>query len=112
MAVSISVILYPFYFACLSQCLERHREDQHVPVQMLTPINREVLSSFALHSFCDLCVCFLSPLKGVHFAFCIVVASYGHVSLIVDQLDWQCCRSPLLHCCGVVVGSLVSRCEP
>ena len=29
---------------------------------------------------------------------CILVASYGHVSLTTDQLDW--------HCCGVVVGSL------
>ena len=31
--------------------------------------------------------------------FCILVASYGHVSLIVDQLDWQRCQSP----CGTVV---------
>ena len=38
---------------------------------------------------------------------CILVVSYGHVSLITDQLDWQRCRSPLLHCCGVVVGSLM-----
>ena len=30
---------------------------------------------------------------------CILVASYGHVSLIVDQLDWQRCQSP----CGTVV---------
>ena len=35
---------------------------------------------------------------------CILVASYGHVSLMTDQLDWQRCRSPLLHWCGVVVG--------
>ena len=48
------------------------------------------------------------PLKGGYL--CILVASYGHVSLIIDQLDWQRCRCPLLHCCGVVVGSLVS-CE-
>ena len=41
---------------------------------------------------------------------CILVASYGHVSPIIDQLDWQRCRSRLLHCCGVVVGSPVS-CE-
>ena len=48
----------------------------------------------------------LFPLKGG--CLCILVVSYGHVSLITDQLDWQRCRSPLLHCCGVVVGSLVS----
>ena len=48
----------------------------------------------------------LFPLKGRYL--CILVASYGHVSLITDQLDWQRCRSSLLHCCGVVVGSLVS----
>ena len=33
-----------------------------------------------------LCAFFLSPLKG-GISFCTVVASYGHVSLIVDQLD-------------------------
>ena len=48
----------------------------------------------------------LFPLNGGYL--CIFVASYGHVSLITDRLDWQRCRSPLLHCCGVVVGSLVS----
>ena len=58
----------------------------------------------------NLSVFFLSPLKG-GISFCIVVASYGHVSLIVDQLGWQRCRSPLLHRSGVVVRSLVSRCE-
>ena len=47
----------------------------------------------------------LFPLKGGYL--CILVASYGHVSLITDQLDWQRCRSPLLHYCEVVVGSLV-----
>ena len=31
--------------------------------------------------------------------FCILVPSSGHVSLIVDQFDWQRCRSP----CGTVV---------
>ena len=56
-----------------------------------------------------LCLFPLFPLKGEYF--CILVASYGHVSLIIDQLNWQRCRSPLLHRCGVVVGSLVSRCE-
>ena len=35
-------IFSPLYFACLSQCLERYREDQHVPAQILTPINREM----------------------------------------------------------------------
>ena len=60
-----------------------------------------------LHSFSDvmrLFLCFFSR-EGI---LCILVANYGHVSLITDQLDWQRCRSPLLHCCGVVVGSLVS----
>ena len=57
-----------------------------------------------------LCVLFsLFPLKEGYL--CILVASYGHVLLMIDQLDWQRCRSILLHCCGVVVGSLVSRCE-
>ena len=60
-----------------------------------------------LHSFSDVVRLFsLFPLKGGYL--CILVASYGHVSLIIDQLDWQRCRSPWLHCCGVVVGSLVS----
>ena len=36
-----------------------------------------------------------------------LLQQFGEV-LITDQLDWQRCRSPLLHCCGVVVGSLVS----
>ena len=58
--------------------------------------------------FLRFCVSFSSG-DGI---FCIVVASHGHVSLIVDQLDWQCCRSPLLHRCGLVLGSLASRCEP
>ena len=61
-----------------------------------------------LHSFSDVVRLFLFPLKGGYL--CILVASYGHVSLIIHQLDWQLCGSPLLHCCGVVVGSLVS-CE-
>ena len=62
-----------------------------------------------LHNFSDVMfLFFLFPLNGGYL--CIPVASYGHVSLITDQLDWQRCPSPLLHCCGVVVGSLVS-CE-
>ena len=69
---------------------------------MLTPINREVLLSFVLQSLLDF-VC-LFPFSSQGKAFCIVVASCRHVSLIVDQLDWQCCRTPLLHCCGVVFG--------
>ena len=40
-------------------------------------------------------LCFLSR-EGI---FAILVASYGHVSLIIDQLDWQRCQSP----CGTVV---------
>ena len=40
-------------------------------------------------------LCFLSK-EGI---FCILVASYGHVSLIVDQLDWQRGQPP----CGTVV---------
>ena len=39
----------------------------------------------------------LFPLKGGYS--CILVASFGHVSLIIDQLDWQCCQS----LCGTVV---------
>ena len=60
------------------------------------------------NSFCDFVSLFpLLSREGIlHF-----VPSYGHVSLIVDQLDCQCCRSPLFHCCGVVLGSLVSPCE-
>ena len=44
-----------------------------------------------LHIFSDVMRLFpLFPLKGGYL--CILVASYGHVSLIVDQLDWQRCR--------------------
>ena len=51
-----------------------------------------------LHSFSDVvCLFPLFPVKGGYF--CILVASYGHVSLIIDQLDWQRCQSP----CGTVV---------
>ena len=51
-----------------------------------------------LHSFSDVMRLFpLFPLTGGYLY--ILVASYGHVSLIVDQLDWQRCRSP----CGTVV---------
>ena len=51
-----------------------------------------------LHSFSDvvcLFLCFLSR-EGI---FCILVASYGRVSLIIDQLDRQRCQS----LCGTVV---------
>ena len=41
----------------------------------------------------------LFPLKGVYL--CILLGSYGHVSLITDQLDWQRCRSPLLRGRGI-----------
>ena len=36
----------------------------------------------------------LFPLKVGYL--CILVASYGHVSLITDQLNWQRCRSPFV----------------
>ena len=50
-----------------------------------------------LHSFCEfVCPFSLFPLKGGYL--CILVASYGHVSLTIDQLDWQRCQSP----CGTV----------
>ena len=64
--LSISVCLLRFFFySALSQSvfLERYREDEHVPAQVLTAINREVQSSFMLHSFSDvmrLFPCFLS----------------------------------------------------
>ena len=57
-----------------------------------------------------LCAFFPSPLKG-GISFCIVVASYGHVSLTVDQLDWQSCRSPCHTVVEWSLRSLVSRCE-
>ena len=51
-----------------------------------------------LHSYGDVVRLFsLFPLKGGYL--CILVASYGHVSLIIDQLDWQRCQS----LCGAVV---------
>ena len=50
-------ICVSFCFASLSQCLERYREDENVPAEMLTPINRQVYLSFVLHSFCDF-VCY------------------------------------------------------
>ena len=44
-----------------------------------------------LHRFGDVMRLFpFFPLKGGYL--CILVASYGHVSLITDQLDWQRCR--------------------
>ena len=58
--------------------------------------SRSVVKICVLHSFCEFCVFFLSIKGGISFC---VVAIYGHVSLIVDQLDWQSCRSP---CCTVV----------
>ena len=67
MALSISVFLYPFYFTCLSQCLERYREDWHVPAQVLTPINRVVQSSFMLHSFCEFACLFPFSSQGRDF---------------------------------------------
>ena len=70
---------------------------------------------FLFHSPSDFCVfSFLLSREGelCFCAFCTVVANYGHVSLIVDQLDWQFCRSPLVLCCEVVAESLVSHCEP
>ena len=50
------------------------------------------------------CCVSLSFVSSQGRVFCILVASYGHVSLIVGQLDWQRCRSPFVE-------SLVSRCE-
>ena len=41
----------------------------------------------------------------------MVVASYGHVSLIIESARLAELSISLVHCCGVVVGSLVSRCE-
>ena len=64
---------------------------------------------FCLSQFCDFVHLFLSSSEGF---ICTVVASCGRESLIVDQFDWQCCRSPLLQSCGVVVKSLVRCYEP
>ena len=51
-----------------------------------------------LHSFSDVVRLFsLFPLKRV--SVCILKASFGHVWLIIDQLDWQRCQS----LCGTVV---------
>ena len=60
---------------------------------MLKPINREEKSSFVLHTVCDFVLFYLSDLKG-GISVCVLLASYGRVSLIVDQLNWQSCRSP------------------
>ena len=109
MALSISVILVSFLL-CVSQSvfgtIQRRKACPCAGVD--THQSRNVVE-FCVAQFLRILSFFFSPLKG-GISFC-VVASYGHVSLIVDQLDWQSCRSPLLHCCGVVVGSLVSRCE-
>ena len=79
--------------------------------QMLTDTHQSrSVVEFSVAQSLRILVC-LFPFSFQGRAFCIVGASYGHVSLIVDQLDWQCCRFPLFHCCGVVVGLLVSRCE-
>ena len=58
------------------------------------------------HSFSEFCVFSFFPLKG-GISFCIVVASYGHVSLIVESARLAELSISLVHCCGVVVGSLV-----
>ena len=68
------------------------------------------VDKFCVAQFLRFCVSF-SFLFSRERNLAFVVASQGHVSLIVDQLGWQRCRPPLLHCCGVVVGSLVCRCE-
>ena len=57
---------------------------------------------FCVAQFLRCCVSFSSFLSREGILHCC--SSYGHVSLIVDQLDWQCCRSPLLHRCGVGLG--------
>ena len=67
-------------------------------------------SSVVLHSFCDFVSLFPLSLKG-GISFC-VVASYGHVSLIVESARLAELPISLVHCCGVVVRSLVSRSKP
>ena len=85
----------------------QHTAPIHAALQV-TVFRNQNLAQFCVAQFLRFCLFFLF-LKGR--VFCIVAASYGHVSLIVHQLDWQCCRFPLLHRCGVVLVSLVSRCE-
>ena len=101
-------VLFVSFFLCLSQSvfLERYRRLACLWASVVTHQSRSVVKFYVAQ--CQRCCVFFPwfPLKGGYL--CILVASYGHVSLIVDQLDWQRCRSPLLHCCGVVVGPLVS----
>ena len=98
-ALSTSVFLSPVYTA-LSQSvfLERYREGLACPCASVDTHQSRSVVNFYVAQFQRCCVSFpLFPLKGVYF--CILVASNGHVSLIIDQLDWQRCQSP----CGTVV---------
>ena len=76
MALSIPVIFVSFSL-CVSQSvfLERYREDQHVPVQVLTPVNRQVQSTFVLHSFSEFCVSFSFLLSREAFNFALQPAT-------------------------------------
>ena len=107
MALSISVYLFSFLLCLVSvSVFGTIQRGLACPCASVDTLSRSVVK-FHVAQFqrCDASLS-LFPLKGLYL--CILVISYGYVSLITDQLDWQRCRSPLLHCCGVVVGSLVS----
>ena len=90
------------FFLCLSQSvfgtIQRRLACPCANVD--THQSRSVVK-FCVAQFMQFCVYFLLSYQGR--VFCFVAASCGHVSLIVDQIDWQCCRSPLLHSCGAVL---------
>ena len=107
-ALNISVfLLSPFYSALSVSVFGTIQRRLACPCASVDTHQSTSVVKFHVAQFqrCDASFS-LFPLKGGYL--CILVASYGHVSLITDQLDWQRCRSPLLHCCRVVVGSLVS----
>ena len=88
--------LYPFLL-CVSQ-------SAFGPIQRRLACACASVNTHQSRSAVKICVaqflrilCLFLSIKGA-ISFC-VVAIYGHVSLIVDQLDWQSCRSP---CCTVV----------
>ena len=106
MALSISVFFVSLLL-CLSQSVFGTIQRRLAcPCAALRAINSQV---FVLHSFCEFCVSF--PFLLLKEGFHCVVDSYGRVLLIVKSARLAELSISLVHCCGVVVGSLVLRCE-
>ena len=110
MALSISGILY--FFPCVPQSafgtIQRRLACPSAGVD--THQSRSAVKFCVAQPLRILCVFFLSLLKG-GISCCIVLASYRRVSLIVESVRLAELSISLVHCCGVVVRSLVSRYE-